>query len=193
MKKNIKMIALVLAAALMIAVSASALAKSEPISKTIEQSNTYDYGTLKITVDQWRHEFKKTDLRYFVAHVYTTSPEQLRTAFAGNHKAAGKQRIPGFLGNSILLAGDQGFVDLQPSLAQPGIGADLVSGREYYNIITYQLLRGYRHRFCVPDSFDGLGSYQCQPVYRPLGTDLLDAADHGIDNYDHQKGHVFHG
>ena len=89
MKKNIKMIALVLAAALMIAVSASALAKSEPISKTIEQSNTYDYGTLKITVDQWRHEFKKTDLRYFVAHVYTTSPEQLRTAFAGDDFRSG--------------------------------------------------------------------------------------------------------
>lgn len=83
MKKNIKVFALVLAMVLMLAASVSALAKSEPISKTIENSNTYDYGTLKITVDQWRHEFKKTDLRYFVAHVYTTSPEQLRTAFAG--------------------------------------------------------------------------------------------------------------
>lgn len=83
MKKNIKAAALVLAAALMIAASVSALAKGEPISKTIEESNTYDYGTLKITIDQWRHEFKKTDLRYFVAHVYTTGPEQLRTAFAG--------------------------------------------------------------------------------------------------------------
>ena len=62
--KKCKIIALVLAAALMTAVSAAALAKSEPISKTIEQSNTYDYGTLKITIDQWRHEFKKTDLRY---------------------------------------------------------------------------------------------------------------------------------
>jgi len=83
MKKTNKALALVLAAALMIALSASALAKGEPISKSIESSNTYDYGTLKITIDQWRHEFKKTDLRYFVAHVYTTSPEQLRTAFAG--------------------------------------------------------------------------------------------------------------
>ena len=83
MKKNIKAAALVLAAALMIAASVSALAKGEPISKTIEESNTYDYGTLKITIDQWRHAFKKTDLRYFVAHVYTTGPEQLRTAFAG--------------------------------------------------------------------------------------------------------------
>jgi len=83
MKKYAKAAVLVLLAALMIAVSSAALAKTEPISKVIEQSNTYDYGTLKITIDQWRHEFKKTDLRYYVAHVYTTSPEQLRTAFAG--------------------------------------------------------------------------------------------------------------
>ena len=83
MKKTAKTAVLLLAAVMMMAVCSIALAKGEPISKTIEQSNTYDYGTLKITIDQWRHEFKKTDLRYFVAHVYTTSPEQLRTAFAG--------------------------------------------------------------------------------------------------------------
>lgn len=83
MRKYTKLAVLLLAAVLMIAGASAAMAKGEPISKTIEQSNTYDYGTLKITVDQWRHEFKKTDLRFFVAHVYTTSPGQLRTAFAG--------------------------------------------------------------------------------------------------------------
>ena len=83
MKNYVKRFVLLLAAVLMMGCAATALAKGEPISKTIEQSHTYDYGTLKITVDQWRHEFKKTDLRYFVAHVYTTRPEQLRTAFAG--------------------------------------------------------------------------------------------------------------
>ena len=83
MKKYAKQIVLLTTAFLLIACAGMALAKGEPISKTIEQSSTYDYGTLKITIDQWRHEFKKTDLRYFVAHVYTTGPEQLRTAFAG--------------------------------------------------------------------------------------------------------------
>ena len=81
--KKAKLTALLLVVLMLAACAGTALAKGEPISKTIEQSNTYDYGTLKITVDQWRHEFKKTDLRYFVAHVYTTRPEQLRTAFAG--------------------------------------------------------------------------------------------------------------
>lgn len=74
---------LLLAAALLFDGGSAALAKSEPISKTIEQSYTYEYDTLKITIDQWRHEFRKSDLRYYVAHVYVSDPAQLKTAFAG--------------------------------------------------------------------------------------------------------------
>ena len=83
MKKYIKGAALLLAAVLLIAMSACALAKTEPNSKVIEESNTYDYGTLKITIDRWCHAFNKTELRFFVANIYIEDPSQLQTAFAG--------------------------------------------------------------------------------------------------------------
>ena len=60
-----------------------ALAATEPNSKTIEETNTYDYGSLKITIDQWCYAFNKTNLRFFVANVYVDDPAQLKTAFAG--------------------------------------------------------------------------------------------------------------
>ena len=57
---------------------------AEPLSKTLEASNTYEYETLKIQIDQWCWNFGKTDLRFFVAHIHTQRPDQLRTAFAGD-------------------------------------------------------------------------------------------------------------
>ncbi len=71
----------VLLAVLLAAFAATGLA-ADPLSKEIE--NTYDYEdeTIKIHIDQWHWAFKSTDLRFFVAHVETASPEQLQTAFA---------------------------------------------------------------------------------------------------------------
>lgn len=83
MNKPNKLLALLCALVLLCAVSAGALAKTEPNSKTIEETNTYDYGSLKITIDQWCYAFNKTNLRFFVANVYVDDPAQLRTAFAG--------------------------------------------------------------------------------------------------------------
>ena len=57
---------------------------AEPQSKTLEASNTYEYETLKIQIDQWCWNFGKTDLRFFVADIHTQRPDQLRTAFAGD-------------------------------------------------------------------------------------------------------------
>ena len=57
---------------------------AEPLSKTLEASNTYEYETLKIQIDQWCWNFGKTDLRFFVADIHTQRPDQLRTAFAGD-------------------------------------------------------------------------------------------------------------
>lgn len=94
MKKHMKAIALLLAAVMMIAVSACALAKTEPNSKVIEESNTYDYGTLKITIDRWCHAFNKTELRFYVAHVYVNDPSQLATAFAGEKYSKDKAEAP---------------------------------------------------------------------------------------------------
>ena len=83
MNKLCKTLALLCALTLLCAASAGALAKTEPNSKTIEETNTYDYGSLKITIDQWCYAFNKTSLRFFVANVYVDDPAQLKTAFAG--------------------------------------------------------------------------------------------------------------
>ena len=77
-----KLISLLLA--LMLAIgAASALAATEPNSKTIEETTTYESDTLLITIDRWCYAFNRTDCRFFVANVYTTRPDQLLTAFAG--------------------------------------------------------------------------------------------------------------
>ena len=81
MNKFIKCFALALVFAL--AVSGCALA-AEPKSKTLEASNTYEYETATIKIDQWCWNFGKTDLRFFVADILTQRPDQLRTAFAGD-------------------------------------------------------------------------------------------------------------
>lgn len=70
-------------ALLLTAIAATALALTEPESKEIEQTITYESDTLSITIDQWCYAFKKFDLRFFVAHIYTNDPDQLQTAFAG--------------------------------------------------------------------------------------------------------------
>ena len=56
---------------------------AEPESKTLEQTNTYDYDSLKIQLDQWHYAFKKHDLRFFIVHLYLDHPTQMQTAFAG--------------------------------------------------------------------------------------------------------------
>ncbi|MDO5377281.1 MAG: phosphodiester glycosidase family protein [Clostridia bacterium] len=72
------------ALALMLALCAgAALAATEPNTKTIEETTTYEGENLRITIDRWCYAFNKTELRFFVAHVYTEDPSQLQTAFAG--------------------------------------------------------------------------------------------------------------
>ena len=83
MNKHIKALALLCMLVLLCAASTLALAKTEPNEKLIEETNTYDYGSLKITIDQWCYAFNKTNLRFFVANVYVDDPAQLQTAFAG--------------------------------------------------------------------------------------------------------------
>ena len=77
--------ALVLALAMLMLSSACTLAQAaaEPESKTMESTTAYDLDTLKIQIDQWHYAFRKHDLRFFVAHIYTNNPAQLMTAFAG--------------------------------------------------------------------------------------------------------------
>ena len=81
MRRKLKALMLTLALLCMAAVCAQAA--TEPNSKTLEESNTYDYGSLKIRIDQWCYAYKKADLRFFVANIYVDDPSQLLTAFAG--------------------------------------------------------------------------------------------------------------
>lgn len=81
--KNMKKLVCLALTLVCVLSAACALAKTEPDSKTIEESTVYETDTIKITLDRWCYAFAKTDLRFFVAHVYTTRPDQLRTAFAG--------------------------------------------------------------------------------------------------------------
>ena len=84
MKKKI-VLALVLALLMTAACAVSLAAIKEPKEKTLEASNTYEYETLKIQIDQWCYMFNaKESLRFYVANVYTQSPDQLKTAFAGD-------------------------------------------------------------------------------------------------------------
>lgn len=72
------------ALALLLALGAGvSLAATEPNTKTIEETTTYEGENLRITIDRWCYAFNRTELRFFVANVYTASPAQLQTAFAG--------------------------------------------------------------------------------------------------------------
>lgn len=84
MKKLAKGLALLLAAAMLCALSAMASAAvTEPRSKTLEETNTYDYGTLQLQIDRWHYEFRNQDVRFFVVNVRMDDPAQMQTAFAG--------------------------------------------------------------------------------------------------------------
>ena len=71
--------------AVLMLVSASALAAEEILLKTLEDSYSVETGsdTLSIDIEQWHYEYKKHDLRFFIAHVKTADPAQMQTAFAG--------------------------------------------------------------------------------------------------------------
>jgi exopolysaccharide biosynthesis protein len=61
----------------------SAYAAATPSSKTLEDTKIYESDTLRITIEQWCYHYKNTNLRFFIADVYTTRPDQLQTAFGG--------------------------------------------------------------------------------------------------------------
>ncbi|MBQ8618964.1 MAG: phosphodiester glycosidase family protein [Clostridia bacterium] len=75
--------ALALATLLLCLAAPIAHAIVEPESKTLEQTLTYDYDTLKIQIDQWLYAFKKHDLRFFIVNLHLGNPTQMQTAFAG--------------------------------------------------------------------------------------------------------------
>lgn len=79
MKKLFYLVALVAA----LCVPACAMAATEPNTKTIEETTSYESDTIQITIDRWCYAFNRTSLRFFVANIYVNDPAQLQTAFAG--------------------------------------------------------------------------------------------------------------
>lgn len=79
MKKLFSILALIL----VFCMSAYAMAATEPNTKTIEETTSYESDTIRITIDRWCYAFNRTSLRFFVANVYVNDPAQLHTAFAG--------------------------------------------------------------------------------------------------------------
>ena len=84
MRRIHAVLALCLALVMLAAASCALAAVKEPQSKTLEASNTYEYDTVKIRIDQWCWNYGKKDLRFFVADIRTERPEQLLTSFAGD-------------------------------------------------------------------------------------------------------------
>ena len=82
-----KLVSTVLALTLLLCVS-MALAATEPNSKTIEDTITFETDTLSIHIDQWCYAFNRTDCRFFVADIVVSDPAQLQTAFAGEKYSA---------------------------------------------------------------------------------------------------------
>lgn len=81
--KSIKKLSCLVLTLVCVLSAACALAKTEPNSKTIEETSVYETDTLKIELERRCHAFNNTELRFFVANVYTTRADQLQTAFAG--------------------------------------------------------------------------------------------------------------
>ncbi len=79
MKKLFSILALIF----VFCMPAYAMAATEPNTKTIEETTSYESDTIRITIDRWCYAFNRTSLRFFVANVYVNDPAQLHTAFAG--------------------------------------------------------------------------------------------------------------
>lgn len=80
--KNFRIAAALLLALLLMMTAASALALTEPNSKTVEETASYEGNGIRVTIERWCYAFNKTDLRFFLAHVYVDDPSQLQSAFA---------------------------------------------------------------------------------------------------------------
>ena len=83
MNKLIKAAAMLCVLATLCAAAVGALANTPPTTRTIEETNTYDYGSLQVTIDQWCYTYNRTSLRFYVANIQMDDPAQFKTAFAG--------------------------------------------------------------------------------------------------------------
>ena len=118
---------------------------------------------------------------------------KLHPAPAGEDQAAGMDPVPRELIHAVLLAGEEGLVDMELPGAQDPVGADLVPLAELGHVVPDDALRVYRQGCPIPDDLHRPPGHQGQLLHRPLGPDLLDDADDGVDDHNPQKSHVFRG
>ena len=115
---------------------------------------------------------------------------QLHPAPSRHYNAAGAQNVPGHMGNGFGFSGNQGFIQPQLPLPQNAVGTELVTLGKFGNVIAKDFLRGNLHTLALPDHRHRALRHQGQPIHRPLGPDLLNDADDGIDGRHHQKSHI---
>ena len=98
--------------------------------------------------------------------------------------------IPGLFCDFIRLAGEKRFIDLNLSVQNHRVGADLIAGGEDYNIIQNKLFRGNYLHPAVPHR-PGFGGVQDRQLFQSLfGVHLLNDTDQGVGNNDRQKGEI---
>ena len=112
---------------------------------------------------------------------------------AGNHERAGLDFAVFLLFDGIGFAGDERFVDLHLPADHNAIGADLIAGPEFHNVIPHQFCGGNHLHRTVTDGPHRAGSHQIQLCHRPFGPDLLKNTDDGVDQHDDHKVQILHG
>ena len=63
--------------------AAGAAELAQPEQKLIEETTHYEQPGVRIAIERWLYDFRKTDLRFFVAEIWLDDPTKLQTAFAG--------------------------------------------------------------------------------------------------------------
>jgi len=76
---------------------------------------------------------------------------KLSPSGTGNHEAAGAQCVTGSFQNRIFFACDQRFVYIQCACAQNPVGAELVTGGKFYDIIPNKQIRTDPHHLACAD------------------------------------------
>ena len=116
---------------------------------------------------------------------------QLHAGAAGDHKAAGLQRVARIFQNGIGLASQQRLIDLQLSVTHDGIRADLVARRKFHDVIADKLIRPHGDALAGADGLRRSRRDERQLIDGALSADLLKAADDCVSRSDEQEHQIF--
>ena len=106
-------------------------------------------------------------------------------AAAGDAERAGLHGVARAPRVGVGLAGEDRLVDLQPAgLEQPPVGDDLVARAQRDRVADDHVVDGHRALLAVAQDARAGRGQQREAIERPLGADLLDDADAGVDDDD---------